>query len=81
MLLLLRKQIDIIMVGVTVGRHWQANIPGRYLPVKIDGRLKAARLQDGTRLKNGGFNLDTVTIRISRMCFINQEWSLLVIIC
>jgi hypothetical protein len=48
-------QNDIVMGGVTVDRHWQTNIPGRYLPVKTDGRLKAVRLKDG------GFDLDAVT--------------------
>jgi hypothetical protein len=44
------------MGGVTVGRHWQTNISGRYLPVKTDGGLKAVRLKDG------GFDLDAVTL-------------------
>jgi hypothetical protein len=51
------------MEGVTVGRHWQTNIPGHYLSVKTDGGLKAARLQDGARLKDGGLNLDAVTFK------------------
>jgi hypothetical protein len=51
------------MGGVTVGRHWQTNIPGRYLPVKTDGRLKAVHLKDG------GFDLDAVTLKFSFFCF------------